>query len=1153
MIRRHWFVVLFICLLLPPVMGSAVLAQEPPAVPEKEVPDTALLTAENSQKRQEEIKQKLAALDSSGLSEEDRKKAAEFYQKALNALASVEEYRKQFDLHKGEIATYKEDLEKFQGKLAGLTNSEPQDYDQDDLATLQQNLAEQDQKVQAARADLEKSEQQLKNRQSRLTDIPQQIVERQQDLEEVTSQYETAAGKDATDALAGAQRDSLSARMEALKMSLAEMAEQRQYFTMSPDLAQVRRDYRAKNLAQQEKLLIALRQAIDARRIAEAEKQATEAAQTAAVERPAAIAELAKSNAALAEEQARIAAKSAEFNEEKAAVETQLKVLSEAFDRSQKRVEQAGSAEVGQELRRGQESLPDLSAISRRIALDKRDKEDAGYRYLELMDRRGDVVDADIDERVTEILQEIPANEQAGAQAEIRKLLDDERKILDSTRIAYEEYTKALSELLAAEEGLRIETRDYADFIAKNVLWIRSTSLPRLSDIEAGAGAVAWTIDPENWRSVFSSLRRKAGDWPLVVLFFFVVMIFSVYMHRRLRERLRAIGEKAAKRTSTDFWPSMEVLWITLLLSLPWPLLLGFVGWWLDSPLNESEFVRALSVSLQFAACCLLLLEVVRHLCRNAGLADAHFNWPQSCLVQVRRHVRWLIWLCLPLVVWLVTLEVQNVEKLWSSSLGRLCFVVVMLLLSFAAYRTLLSRNSPFRQLLTKKADSIAMRLFHIWSPVVTVLPVLLALVAIIGYHYTAHQLALRLLETAGLVLALSITGGLVKRWILVNRRRLAREQAKQKRAQALAVAEATTASDEMVPVVPAELEESVDFVALGEQTAKLLSTVLVAAGLVLAWFVWRDMLPALSYFNQLTVVPEANPETSLRWGQLLKFLLVLAVTYVATVNLPALLEFAVLQRLPLDSGSRYAISSILRYLIVAIGISTAYTSLGFDGTSIQWLVAAMGVGLGFGLQEIFANFVSGIILLFERPIRVGDVVTLGDRTGTVSRIRMRATTIVDPDRKEYIVPNKDLITERLLNWTLSDPTNRIVINVGIAYGSDTELACRLLEEAALEHPLILEEPEPVATLDAFGASTLDFSLRCFLPSMEKRGLTIHELNTAINKKFQAAGLEMAYPQTEVYIKSWPKEWIRQGVRAVVNGKGDSKAESHRGQGEKLG
>ncbi len=143
-----------------------------------------------------------------------------------------------------------------------------------------------------------------------------------------------------------------------------------------------------------------------------------------------------------------------------------------------------------------------------------------------------------------------------------------------------------------------------------------------------------------------------------------------------------------------------------------------------------------------------------------------------------------------------------------------------------------------------------------------------------------------------------------------------------------------------------------------------------------------------------------------------------------------------------------------------------------------------MGVGLGFGLQEIFANFVSGIILLFERPIRIGDIITLGDKTGVVNRIRIRATTIVDSDRKEYVVPNKDLVTERLLNWTLSDQVNRVVVNVGVAYGVDTSHACEILRQVALDHPVVLKDPQPTATFEGFGDSTLNLVLRCYLPNL---------------------------------------------------------------------
>ena len=1133
-------------LIYAPIFAQTQAPEDPaetvppaPATPAISTEESEKLTPEKAHQYQEEFRQKIATLETSSLSEEDRRKAAEFYQKAIDSLTSWDEHHAQKAFHEREEGEYEADLKLFQDLLTKLNDSETKIDLQGDLADLEQRLTAQEQVVQKAREDLAKSEKQPKNRQTRLAEIPQLTVERQQELEKTTAEHAEVAAKEATDVLASAERNYLWARMAALKMSLEEMEKQRQYFSKSPDLVQLRRDYRAKFLAQEEKKLADLREAIDRRRLAEAELQASEAARSAAVERPAEIAKLAKDNSDLAEQQADIATDNSQLTAELEGVARQRDNLMKEFTRSKERVAAATTEASGQQLRQQQELLPDRRAIGRRIALRTQEQEDITYKLFELLDRRSSIVDADVNQRIAQILADVPAEQRANWEREVRELLDVELKILDSAIETYDKYSLQLKNLSAAEEQLRITAKEYADFIAEHVLWIRSTSVPRVEDFAPATDALAWSIDPKNWRAALSAIVNKARTSPLAVTAFVLVMGFALYMHRRLRTRLRIIGEGAAKRTSTDFWPSIEALWITLLLALPWPGLLGFVGWWMDSPLNESEFVRALSLSLQFTALCLLLLELVRHLCRSAGLADAHFNWPQSCLLQVRRHIRWLIWMCLPLVVWLTGLEVQNVERLWSSSLGRACFVVVMLLMTFASYRVLLSRKSPFRQLLMNNSDTASPRLFHVWSPVVTGLPVVLAILAVVGYYYTAQKLSVQLLQTAAIVLALLILGGLTKRWILINRRRLAREQAKQKRAQAAAVA-ASSASDE-APAIPAAdlMEDSVDLVALGEQTSKLVVTMLVVVGLVTAWFVWGEMLPALSSLERVAIFQDVKG--ALTWGQLLQFCLVLVVSFVVVRNVPALLEFAVLQRLPLDNGSRYAITSISRYVLVTIGIVTAYSTLGFDGTSIQWLVAAMGVGLGFGLQEIFANFVSGIILLFERPIRVGDIVTLGEKTGVVSRIRMRATTILDPDRKEYIVPNKDLITERLLNWTLSDSVNRIEIKVGVAYGSDTNLACRLLKETATGHSLILKEPEPMATFDGFGASTLDFTLRCFLPNMEKRLHTIHELNTAINQKFAAAGLEMAYPQTDVYIKTVPPELTQWAGRVVAGGNANGK------------
>jgi potassium efflux system protein len=179
-----------------------------------------------------------------------------------------------------------------------------------------------------------------------------------------------------------------------------------------------------------------------------------------------------------------------------------------------------------------------------------------------------------------------------------------------------------------------------------------------------------------------------------------------------------------------------------------------------------------------------------------------------------------------------------------------------------------------------------------------------------------------------------------------------------------------------------------------------------------------------------------------------------------------------------------------------------------------------MTVGLGFGLQEIFANFVSGLIILFERPMRVGDTVTIGGISGTVTRIRIRATTITDGDRKELIVPNKEFITGQLINWTLSDTILRTVIRVGVAFGSDIPQARNLLLKAAQDDPRVLRDPPVTAVLDKFGDSTLDFELRLFVAGLEEFAEIRHDLNVRIDQLFRDAGIEMAFPQRDVHVRS---------------------------------
>ena len=157
---------------------------------------------------------------------------------------------------------------------------------------------------------------------------------------------------------------------------------------------------------------------------------------------------------------------------------------------------------------------------------------------------------------------------------------------------------------------------------------------------------------------------------------------------------------------------------------------------------------------------------------------------------------------------------------------------------------------------------------------------------------------------------------------------------------------------------------------------------------------------------------------------------------------------------------------------------------------------------------------------MFERPIRVGDIVTVEGMTGTVSKIQMRSTMVVNWGRQEFVVPNKTLITNTLLNWTLTAPLNRVTISVGVAYGSDTDEAMRIMVEAAREHTQVLDDPEPFATFDQFGESSLNLTLRAYLPDMETRLGTITDLHRAIAKGLAEAGIEIAFPQRDLHLRS---------------------------------
>ena len=568
---------------------------------------------------------------------------------------------------------------------------------------------------------------------------------------------------------------------------------------------------------------------------------------------------------------------------------------------------------------------------------------------------------------------------------------------------------------------------------------------------------------------------------------------------------------------------SVEALVVEGILQIPLPGALLFLGWRLIDAEAATEFSKAVGSGFVVASGVAFTVSWSQALLRPQGVTEVHFGWNRGGGRVLRKNLHWFGAVALGGSFLIATTQWQ-IDPVYRHSLGRLVFVAVMLATSVFAFMLL----HPVRGLqpagaLGSGAGWIE-RSQPLWRVLAALVPFSLAILAVTGFYYAALQLEYRLNKTVLLLLVAAFAFAILYRWLLISQRRLAFKKAQEKRAK---LREQSESSEESEDIAAIDLEE-IDVAAMTEQTQDLLRMAVASSVLVGLWFVWSDVLPALRVFDSVVlghyqvVVDGAERLEPVTLSNVGLALLVTLVTITAARNIPGFLEISILQRMPIDAGARYATRTLVLYAIVAAGFTIAFNSVGIGWSSVQWLVAALTVGLGFGLQEIFANFVSGLIILLERPVRVGDTVTVGEISGVVTRIRMRATTITDWNRKELVVPNKNFITGELVNWSLSDPILRLDFLVGIAYGSDTALAHRVMLEECRQHPLVLDHPEPNVFFIGFGDNSLNFEVRVFVAETTNVSRTriTHDLHMNIDRACREHDVTIAFPQRDLHLKT---------------------------------
>ena len=291
-----------------------------------------------------------------------------------------------------------------------------------------------------------------------------------------------------------------------------------------------------------------------------------------------------------------------------------------------------------------------------------------------------------------------------------------------------------------------------------------------------------------------------------------------------------------------------------------------------------------------------------------------------------------------------------------------------------------------------------------------------------------------------------------------------------------------------------------------------------VAANLMVAWKVYAIPADALQDFFTFGLSLGGQKITI---GLVLVAGLILYGTFVLSWSLQALLMDNVLSNRHMDTGARLSIVRLVHYGLVLVGFLIALSALGFELKNVTIIGGALGVGIGFGMQAIVNNFVSGLILLFERPIKVGDVIQLSDgQQGRVTNLGLRATTIQTFDRAEIVVPNGDLISAQVTNWTLGDRSMRLIIPIGVAYGSDVETVMRILMAVAEESDQVLKDPQPMVLFLNFGDSSLDFQLRVWIADFNDRRIIQSALIREIDQRFRAEGVEIPFPQRDLHLRS---------------------------------
>lgn len=681
---------------------------------------------------------------------------------------------------------------------------------------------------------------------------------------------------------------------------------------------------------------------------------------------------------------------------------------------------------------------------------------------------------------------------------------------------------------IAVRETLN-ETQSLRQTLDRRLLWLPS-NVPAITGWPGNiASSAEWLSAPDVWPDAARAYRQTIVS---NALFFFGPLLLAGVLlasRKRMESILLSTNEAVGKIPKDRYTTTPVALTISVALALPVPLILTALSLPVLRSPDANEVLTAIAVGTCGVAIIVAIALVLRVLSRDGGVFQDHFDWNERALRIIRNTPFWLVSL-LVVSVFVFTSAQITFRPDAQHGLGMPAFCIASAILAYVGYGVFRFDRGVVEEVVSEGMNDGILLLGMI---VFALTPAIVGLLPLLGYYDTAVALQGRVLQSATLLLGLALMFGVLRRMFLVAQRRLAMRRAadlRARRAAERAEREERGEEDHEDDEFAETKNESEILVAerqrISQQTRRLLIYTIGAAAIAGLVAVWAAVLPAFGIANDIQlwtgseVVDGVRTSRPVTLWNLFLFFAFIAAGIIAAYNIRGALEIGPFQRLKLSQGSRYAIDTIIGYFLVGAGVVVGFMQLGVDWSRLQWIIAALGVGLGFGLQEIVANFISGLIILFERPVRVGDTVTIGELEGTVTNVAIRATTVKDFDNREVLMPNKSIITENVTNWTLRDSIMRIIVPIGVAYGSDVIAVRDLLFKIAIEEDDVLETPEPKVFFMNHGDNSLDFEVRVFISNPRKRFRVRHELNLAINTALNDAGIEIPFPQRDIHVRS---------------------------------